>query len=203
MVQKSTRFLQKRFMPVVLITLLIIVLVLVIWVLVQRTTVSPGAQLAIAVDPETISDAAIRSELLQEAVDYMGACSPEQAAQLWAQGVQKRNGAMQYAAMDEALKKSYSEKLNESAPNWVTGMSSPWVQSYDIQLSSQKKDAATAQVILHTETSTGPYEDLNALLELRIEDGFWRISNIDAEEDLSPYLYRTATSIDFLLLQEQ
>lgn len=45
----------------------------------------------------------VRSRLLMEAMDRVGVCSPEEAAKVWAQGLQMRSAAMQYSVMDKAL----------------------------------------------------------------------------------------------------
>lgn len=55
---------------------------------------------------------------------------PFAAVNAWAEGVKSRNGALQYAVMSASLKRAHYQKFAES--NWTTGVSSPWVERYDI-----------------------------------------------------------------------
>lgn len=45
--------------------------------------------------------------------------------------------------MTKGLKKKYAEQLDDSSLNWVTGVSSPWVQGYTITKVSQTDDMHT------------------------------------------------------------
>jgi hypothetical protein len=55
---------------------------------------------------------------------------PMDAVATWAEGVKSRNGALQYAVMTPALK---AEKYPYFAHvNWSTGVSSPWIDSYEV-----------------------------------------------------------------------
>ncbi|MGE5607265.1 MAG: copper amine oxidase N-terminal domain-containing protein, partial [Bacteroidota bacterium] len=65
--------------------------------------------------------------LLEEA---LAPKDPLNAAETWARGVKTRNGALQYAVMSPELKKEHFAKFVDS--NWSTGVSSPWVESYEI-----------------------------------------------------------------------
>jgi len=133
-------------------------------------------------------DFEVRSRLLMEAMQKVGVCSPEGAATAWAEGVKGRSAAMQYAVMNQKMKTEYAAQLEKTAPNWVTGLSSPWVESYTVQIADQAGGSARVNVAFATATSTGPAETLNASLLLTQEDGFWRISRIDADEGLRPYM---------------
>ncbi len=139
---------------------------------------------AAANDAETYE---VRSRLLMEAMDSLGACDPESAALLWAKGLKMRNAAMQYSVMGEELKKEYAQKLEKDAPNWVTGMSSPWVESYRITGSETKDNERIIRLLISTSTSTGPAGDYTALLTVSPEKGFWSVKKIITDSALSPY----------------
>lgn len=129
-----------------------------------------------------------RSRLLMEAMDEIGACRPEDAAEIWASGLKKRSAALQYSVMDERLKAEYARQLETSAPNWVTGISSPWVDSYKIQSArSPDEDTRVFELVFSTATSTGPYRDYRAELTIAREDCYWRITKIRADEGLYVY----------------
>ncbi len=138
---------------------------------------------AIAMDPYEV-----RSQLLMEAMDRVGVCKPEDAARLWADGVQGRSGAMQYAALSSRLKKEYAAALETFAPNWVTGGSSPWVQQVEIVKSDRQTTGQhTFQLRFHMMTSAGPAGTLGACLVVAEEDGFWRVTAMAYDDDLVPY----------------
>lgn len=54
----------------------------------------------------------------------------EDAVNTWAEAVKSRNGAVEYAVLSPELKKAMYSDFEET--NWVTGVSSPWVDSYKI-----------------------------------------------------------------------
>ncbi len=129
-----------------------------------------------------------KSELLMEAMRYVGVCSPEAAASLWAEGLKQRSAALQYAAMSDMLKEEYQKRLQTTAPNWVTGVSSPWVDSYTIV--SMKESGANSRVaeLTFTLVSSGsPAQTYNASLLLAEQNGFWRVNGITMDEQLYPY----------------
>lgn len=130
----------------------------------------------------------IRSRLLMDATDEVGACSPEQAARVWADGLKGRSAALQYAVMTKALKTEYAMQLEKTFPNWVTGMSSPWVDSYEI-VKADQTDADTWKVVIlfHLKTSTGPAGDYFAYLDVIKDGGYWRIIKVATDRELSAY----------------
>lgn len=68
-----------------------------------------------------------RIELLETA---LAPRTPDLAAYSWAEAIKTRNGAWQYAIMDDKLRAEYLAQFEES--NWVTGFSSPWVETYRV-----------------------------------------------------------------------
>jgi hypothetical protein len=131
---------------------------------------------------------AIRAELLTDAMDYVGVYSPEAAAEVWAQGLKRRSAAMQYAVMDTDLRTRYAKALETTAPNWVTGTSSPWVSAYAVTAQEQSTpDAYTLTLRIDTATSAGPAQTLHAVLTIEKRGDFWRITEIHGDEGLSAY----------------
>lgn len=133
-------------------------------------------------------DCELRNRLLMEAIDKIGLSSPEAAAKIWAEGVKSRNAALQFSVMSESLKKNYVNQLEQTAPNWVTGVSSPWISEYKIvEMKKIPQNRYTVKVLFNTATSTGPAADYNALLTLAEERDFWRIADIQMDEGLFAY----------------
>jgi len=137
---------------------------------------------------EQVDNFKVRSELLMEAMKYVGVCSPEEAVDVWVEGLIKRNAAIQYSVMNDTVRAEYVKHLEKSAPNWVTGMSSPWVSGYEVVNSdSPDENTRVVKITVHTETSTGPAGNYTAVLTVAREDVFWRLSKLALDEALYPY----------------
>lgn len=138
--------------------------------------------------PQPSGDFEVRSRLLMEAMNFVGTLSPEDAVLTWAEGLRLRSAALQYAVMSAPLKDEYARQLNETAPNWVTGVSSPFVSGY--RITNTEAVSKTLQRIMlrfSLATSVGTAGEASAVLDIAQEGNFWRIVNIDADEALFPY----------------
>ena len=130
----------------------------------------------------------VRSELLMDAMNEVGVCSPEGAAEVWAKGLRRRSAALQYSVMSTELKEDYASQLEDSAPNWVAGQSSPWIQSFEIVSAEQSGEGLyVIELVFSTMTSTGPAGEHRAVLTIARDGDFWRITKISAEPELYPY----------------
>jgi hypothetical protein len=130
----------------------------------------------------------MRNQLLLEALNYVGVCDPEGAATVWAEGLKLRSAAMQYSVMNSGLRKEYAAQLETTFPNWVTGISSPFVERYEILKTTPQGDARSEIALrFTTATSTGVAGTYGATLTLEKEGSFWRISDIDADDELFVY----------------
>lgn len=133
-------------------------------------------------------DYEVRSRLLIDAMERLGACTPIDAAETWAEGLYIRSAALQYAVMSSELKEKYKAALEVNAPNWVTGVSSPWIDSYEInKLDSPDASACLFGIKFSTLTSTGPAGRYRAVLKVVQENGFWRVSKLVIDPELFPY----------------
>lgn len=130
----------------------------------------------------------IRSDMLMKAMNFVGSCEPDAAAQTWAEGLKQRSAAMQYAVMSKSLKASYAQQLESTYPNWVTGVSSPWIGQYAL-VSRQQTDANnyTYRIRFATELSTGPVGNYDAVLTITRDGGYWRVIQVEADPALDMY----------------
>ncbi len=146
----------------------------------------------VTAQPGMVDPYQTRYELLCEATRYTGVIGPEQAATVWATGLQSRSAALQYTVMTAALQEDYARQLDAQGSNWVTGMSSPWVDNFAIYESRQSDDSHTVvSLIFDTMTSAGPDDSYKARLWIVREGEFWRIEKIRQDEGLYPYtLYK-------------
>lgn len=130
----------------------------------------------------------VRSKLLMEAMEHVGVCNMEDTAKIWANGLKIRSAALQYSVLSKELKEKYVKQLDESAPNWVTGMSSPWIESYQInRIYPSGKNLYSIKLTFLTATSTGPAGEYIAILTVYREGDFWRITKISMAQELYPY----------------
>ncbi|MFA5676207.1 MAG: hypothetical protein WDA65_06745 [Christensenellales bacterium] len=130
----------------------------------------------------------LRLKLFQEAMEYVGVCGRDEAANVWAKGLMERSAAMQYSVMDSPLKKQYAKSLQKSAPNWVTGVSSPWVSGYRVFDINETDDGLFLySLTVYTESSAGPEGEYTAVLAIGRDGDFWRIKGIFTDEELFAY----------------
>jgi len=130
----------------------------------------------------------IQSKLLIEAMDNIGVCNPEDATKIWSNGLKIRSAAIQYSVMTSKLKTQYKADVDKNFPNWVTGTSSPWVDSYKItEFIEESDNTYTFHVTFTTKTSTGTVGDYKAILTIVKQQNFWRISNISMDKELYTY----------------
>ncbi len=133
------------------------------------------------------SDLEVKTAMLTAAMDEVGVCSPRDAALLWAKGVKQRNAAMQYAALSGPLKERFSKAWEQTAPNWVTGVSSPWISEYHIADAQQKDGVYTCILEFAAETSTGPAGTHDVKLTVEEDGGLWHITQIEKDNTFGVY----------------
>lgn len=80
--------------------------------------------------PTPTPSSSLTDRRIQLLEGFIKPLTPEEVADTWAKGVKARNGAVQYALMSTDLKRK--ELSSFEAANWVTGTSSPWIESYDM-----------------------------------------------------------------------
>ncbi len=147
----------------------------------------------IEAQPGQVDPYKTRSELLMNASSYTGVFTPEQAASVWAQGLEQRSAALQYVVMTQKLKDKYEKQLNALNSNWVTGLSSPSVMGYTLtDIKMHGETHADIRLKIKVGATWDPEgEFYKAELRLVREGDFWRIERIKTDEELYPYtLYK-------------
>ncbi|MEQ8175010.1 MAG: hypothetical protein ABRQ26_08040 [Syntrophomonadaceae bacterium] len=128
-----------------------------------------------------------RIQLLEDALAPKTA---DGVAYSWAQAVKTRNGAWQYALMNDILRRQYLKEFEET--NWVTGFSSPWVEKYKVSRQSvDEKGSVNFQINFDWYTSSGyAYSNTAILVATRYDPGQvnerWLISFLDFEYEPAP-----------------
>ncbi len=96
----------------------------------------------------------------------------------WAQAVRDRDGRAQYELLTAQLQAEW--KSGYEALNWVTGVSSPWVNSWTVEVSGN-----SAVVFYYNMTSTGFAGYTADILSFSEEYGELKISGIDGFNSLT------------------
>lgn len=98
----------------------------------------------------------------------------EKAVNMYAEAVQKREGALQYALYSDKLKAEKRAGLEEM--NWVTGVSSPWISGYEIKNTGNN----TYEIVFHWATSAGETADTAAVVTAGKITGmeYWQITGL-------------------------
>lgn len=78
--------------------------------------------------------------------------STEAVANLFAKANKERNAAVQFMLFSDQLK----TKFKDSWPNWVSGVSSPWITSYTIKKAAGKN--GQYQITYQWATAKGPFQ---------------------------------------------
>lgn len=148
----------------------------------------------IAVSAEEVDRYKVHTELLLNAVEKLGVCTPSAALDVFIKSIKDRNGAMMYSILCDSLKKNYLSRLEENSPYWVTGVSSPWVSQVDIIKETKKKDGSFEyELLIKTLTSAGPDREYKGELTIQRDGDFYKICRIFFEKDFGIYSGLTLT----------
>lgn len=96
----------------------------------------------------------------------------------WAEAVKSRDGRAQFALMTKALQNKVHDEF--AGLNWVTGTSSPWVESYTVTAQD-----GGARVTFTYATSTGPAGSYSQDLTFKEEDGVLKIDAISELQEVT------------------
>lgn len=120
------------------------------------------------------------SEIVRGFVPNETAIKMNTVASQWAHAIQNRDGRAQYELLNANLQTEFYDYYE--AVNWVTGVSSPWVNSYTVEISGNR-----AVVFYEGMTSQGFAGYTIDNLSFSEENGQLKISGIDGVNDLTGY----------------
>lgn len=132
-------------------------------------------------------------EIAKSLVPKKEAIKMNATALQWAEAIKNRDGRAQYELLGAKLQaefKDYYENVN-----WVTGVSSPWINSYEIEIMGDY-----AVVFFENMTSAGfagytadtlSFSEENGQLKIRRIDGFNNFSVYSAEKGVIPLQFKT------------
>lgn len=111
--------------------------------------------------------------------------SPDEVANLWAQGVKGRNGLFQYLALSRPLREEFKRIMKVSErDSWVTGFSSPWIVDYKIEKENIGESTFRYKILFKAITSLPETFIWHATITVASENGKWRIIKIDKDFDI-------------------
>lgn len=120
-------------------------------------------------------------DMLKDALNELGAFTPNDAINIWSKGIQVRNGYLQYYVLCDNMKHEFKEELSKSQriSSWVTGYSSPWVSSYDVvKIDKINPSKYKSNIIFNWATSSGPYDSTEVTVTTTKIGNKWCISDI-------------------------
>ena len=111
---------------------------------------------------------------------------PYAVVKSWAEGVKTRDGKLQYSVMSQKLKDEYYPIFD--GLGWVTGVSSPWVESYEIAETYRlDNDAYRYKMIFtFTDSTKSRFSEIK-YVTVKYYDNIWLVSSIE-EADINPSL---------------
>lgn len=106
--------------------------------------------------------------------------SAKEAALSWGKAVKNRNGALQYAILSPELQEKYRGYYQNS--NWVTGVSSPGVESFDIIDAKESDNTGEFTISYKLITSTGSAGScFDRITTQRLNNG-WHITKLNSHD---------------------
>lgn len=133
-------------------------------------------------DTAKISRQQLKAQIqyFREALDNLGAASPDQAAKIWAEGPNTRNGVLQYSVACPSLKAKIIEKLGKPEKSfWNIGTSSPWVEKYEIgEMKKINPLKYQTTITYYWATSTGIENTTNEMLTIIKTGDIWCVSEV-------------------------
>lgn len=121
-----------------------------------------------------------RSNMFEEFVKSYDPKTPDEVVDRWAKGVKARNGVEQFVTLNEKLKTEF-KKTYADRQSWVTGVSSPWVESYKISKKKVNDSEWDYTITFTTKTSNPGYYYYTAQMTVGKENNKWRIIKLKNE----------------------
>lgn len=106
--------------------------------------------------------------------EFKSATTAEEAVTMYAEAVKMRNGAVQFGLMSDELRKENYANLSDL--NFVTGSSSPWVDSYEIV--RNKENNYEIKYNLRTSEPNDEIQEISNIL-LAQDEMFWKITKLE------------------------
>lgn len=116
----------------------------------------------------------------KQALDELGATSPEQVIKIWAKAESTRNGVYHYAVACDNLKNEIIKKLGDPEESyWNIGGSSPWVDKYEIIYNKKISDSEfEAKIKYYWTTSYAPTETTETTLTIIKNGDVWCVKEV-------------------------
>ena len=143
---------------------------------------------------ETVKKSSIeeRVEMLEESIVPT---TPKATVDTFAKAVKSRNGAVQYALFPKEIRVGLTKSMENS--HWVTGVSSPWVETYRIISQKEKVKNKRIEYIVEFDlfTSTGKAGKDQARLTVEKIGEKWLITSLGPVSEHSIGIWNTHESV--------
>jgi hypothetical protein len=115
----------------------------------------------------------------KEAINEVGAVSPEQVVELWSKAYESRNGVYQYAVSCPIQKTNLEASLGQAEQSfWNIGGSSPWLDQYKI-ITHTEVSTTTRLITIQYDWTTSMQDIQSSFDTLRIikHDKYWCVNH--------------------------
>lgn len=136
-----------------------------------------GKTNSVIIDSIELEARKMQIQKLEEAIKLLLPKDNLGIVNLWAEGVKIRNGALQYVVMSPELQKEMYDHF--VSLGWVTGTSSPWIESYEIMEKYKSEKIYRYGVEFTYTDSTGAKYTEKQFVTVKDFDGSWLISAIE------------------------
>lgn len=144
------------------------------------------------------------STLAQQLSLLQSALAPEtakEAAESWGKAISMRNGAFQYALFTQELKEKAEPYFKQEG--WVTGGSSPWVETWEVTGEKKRGDATYEYTVTFAlASSTGYFGKESATITVKNVKRNWYIDKViflnpnSVVSARTPYMMASSGSVD-------
>ena len=110
----------------------------------------------------------------QQIAEFESPSTAENAVNMYVKAIEERKGALQYALFSDKLKAEKRAGFEEMY--WVTGVSSPWINDYEIKDTGNN----TYNIVFHWATSAGKLPDTKTIVTVEKipQQEFWQIAEV-------------------------
>ena len=116
----------------------------------------------------------------QQALDELGANSPEQVIEIWVKAERTRNGVFHYAVACDKLKSEIIKNWGDPEESfWIIGGSSPWLDKYEIIYNKKLSDSLVeVKIKFYWTTSYSPAETTETTLIITKNGDIWCVKEV-------------------------
>lgn len=158
---------------------------------------------SVIIDSTELEARKLQIQRLEEAIKILTPQDQLGVVKTWAEGVKRRNGVLQYTVMSPELQKQMYDYF--VSLYWVTGTSSPWVESYEIKEIYKSEKTYRYEVEFTYTDSTGAKYIEKQYITVKDFDGNWLVSaieNIDVKGKITEMTFGKDNKLEKIFVED-